>query len=81
MSNKTSTMLQGCIFTVLSLGTAYFYYTLMPKSDYMLLHLTTPEQNQLWLNIYKHMKTKCHVGFLIGMVGYFFLAYGICPGK
>ncbi len=56
----------------------YFYYTLKPKSDYMLLHLYSAEQNKRWLDIYKHMKNRCHLGFVIGIVGAGFLGNGLC---
>lgn len=32
------------------------YYSLMPKSDYMLNHLETKKENQVWLEMYKRMK-------------------------
>ena len=51
----------------------YMYYTLSPKSDYMLNHLTTSKQNKAWLEMYKHMKFKYHSGFLFGILTYFFI--------
>ena len=67
-----------CLFVVIALGFNYAYYSLYPKSTYMLQHLTTKEQNQAWLNIYKEMKTRCMVGFLLGLVGYIILGMGTC---
>ena len=67
-----------CLFVVIALGFNYAYYTLYPKSTYMLQHLTSKEQNQAWLNIYKEMKTRCMVGFLLGLVGYIVLGIGSC---
>ena len=67
-----------CLFVVIALGFNYAYYSLYPKSTYMLQHLTTKEQNQAWLNIYKEMKTRCMVGFLLGLVGYIVLGIGSC---
>ena len=67
-----------CVFVVIALGFNYAYYTLYPKSTYMLQHLTNKEQNQAWLNIYKEMKTRCMVGFLLGLVGYIVLGIGSC---
>ena len=48
----------------------------MPKKDWMLNHLKTPEQNKQWLEVYKQMKFKWHFGFLIGLVGYGIMCYG-----
>lgn len=44
------------VFFGITLCTAVVYYFLMPKSDYMLNHLKTPEQTKAWLEIYKTMK-------------------------
>jgi len=38
----------------------------MPKSDYMLNHLKTQEQNKAWLEVYKEMQQKYIKGFLLG---------------
>jgi uncharacterized protein YacL len=67
-----------CLFVVIALGFNYAYYTLYPKSTYMLQHLTSKEQNQAWLNIYKEMKTRCMVGLLLGLAGYIILGMGTC---
>ena len=67
-----------CLFVVIALGFNYAYYSLYPKSTYMLQHLTNKEQNQAWLNIYKEMKTRCMVGLLLGLAGYIILGMGTC---
>jgi hypothetical protein len=56
---------------------SYFYYSLSPKSTYMLKHLYTREQNDRWLDIYKEMKNCSIEGFLIGIIAYFILFAGI----
>lgn len=38
----------------------------MPKSDYMLNYLKTPEENKKWLDVYKTMKFRYFYGFIIG---------------
>ena len=40
----------------------------MPKSDYMLNHLQTLEENKKWLDIYTTMKYKYFIGFVLGML-------------
>lgn len=73
--NNTTTI---CTVVMISGFTNYFYYTLMPKSDYMLLHLHCKEQREKWLAMYKHMKSRCHIGFIIGLIGAGFLGNGLC---
>ena len=63
-----------CVFVVIALGVNYLFYSLHPKSTYMLLHLTSQQQNEAWLNIYKEMK----LGLLLGVVGYILLGNGLC---
>ena len=67
-----------CLFIVIALGFNYLYYTLSRKSRYMLESLNTPEQVKAWLEIYKHMKNRVHMGVVLGLVGYLILAYGMC---
>lgn len=67
-----------CVFVVIALGTNYLFYSLHPKSTYMLLHLTSQQQNEAWLNIYKEMKLRSKLGLLLGLVGYILLGNGLC---
>ena len=57
-----------CIFIAIVLGFAYLHYTIMPKSDYMLNHITNQEQAKAWLEIYKAMKKKCYTGMILGVL-------------
>lgn len=47
----------------------YFYYTLTPKSDYILNHTNSPEQVKAWLQMYKEMQYNYHMGIALGIVG------------
>jgi uncharacterized protein YacL len=67
-----------CLFVVIALGFNWGYYLLYPKSTYMLSHLNSAVQNDAWLRIYKEMKLRCHVGLLLGIVGYLLLGMGWC---
>lgn len=67
------TLLTACILFV-----AFSYYSLMPKSDYMLNHLKTADQNKAWLEIYKTMKQRYMLGVLGGAVAAIPLAYAMC---
>ena len=74
---KTSDFSDICMFVVISSSVSYGYYTLTPKSTYMLQHIDTPEQINAWLEIYKTYKFKYTLGFTIGVVGYILLGYGL----
>jgi hypothetical protein len=64
---------RNCVIAATAAFIHYMYYTLTPKSDYILNHLNTPEQNKAWVEMYKHMKFRYHFGFLFGIVSYFFI--------
>lgn len=66
MKNKNQPIY--CIFIAIVLGVTYIHYTVMPKSTYMLEHITTAEQARAWLEIYKEMKMNCHIGMILGVV-------------
>jgi uncharacterized protein YacL len=46
----------------------YFYYMLIPKSDYLILHLNMPEQKKRWLDNYKFMQYYYNLGLLLGVI-------------
>jgi uncharacterized protein YacL len=58
--------------------TTVLFYLLMPKSDYMLNHLTTEKQIQAWLSIYKTMKSRYLIGFILGCIASIPLSYLFC---
>lgn len=66
------------LFMFITLGTAASYYTLMPKNDWMLNHLKTPEENKAWLNIYKTMKYRYITGFIFAAIATIPLANAFC---
>ena len=51
---------------------------LYPKTDYMAKYLETEKQRVAWLKIYKTMQFNYHFGFVLGLVGMFFVARAIC---
>ena len=67
-----------CLFVVIALGFNWCYYLLYPKSTYILNHLSSQNQVKSWLKIYKEMKLRCHVGLLLGVLGYIILGVGWC---
>lgn len=73
--NKVSNV---CIIGLITFLTNYLYYILIPKKDYMLLHLTDKEQIKRWLDIYKYMQFNYHVGFVIGIMSVCVFSYSFC---
>ncbi len=66
-----------CAFVLIAMSTSYYYYTLKPKSDYMLKHLINPKQVGAWLSHYNNMKKRYHIGFLITGMSYLTISYGL----
>lgn len=64
-----------CFVGAITFVTNYLFYILYPKSDYMLLHLTDKKQIVEWLNIYKKMQFKFHLGFVLGIIAVMILCY------
>lgn len=54
--------------------TNYFYYTLHPKTEWMLDNITDADQAKIWLDMYKHMKGYYHFGLLLGLIAVVILA-------
>ncbi len=52
----------------------YFYYTIYPKSDWMLNHVKTPEETKAWLKLYKELQKNYHVGLVLGLIAVGILA-------
>ena len=73
--NRTSNI---CQVLAISFTTNYFYYILYPKTDYMVKYLETEKQRNAWLKINKTMQFNYHFGFVLGLVGMFFVAKAIC---
>jgi hypothetical protein len=75
ISNKYHQM---STYLAITLVVTIFYYTLSPKSDYMLKHLKTPTENKAWLQIYKVMKNRYIVGFILGSLSSLPFSYVLC---
>ena len=77
-NNKSSTLPKICMIASITFVTNYLFYILYPKTDYMLLHLNDKTQIQGWLNIYKKMQFKFHLGFILGIIAVIIYSYGFC---
>lgn len=73
---KEKLSLFSMIFIVLATSfiTNYFYYTLYPKTDWMLNHITDPNQIKAWLIMYNNMQKYYHTGLLLGLISVVILA-------
>jgi hypothetical protein len=58
-----------CSIVAISFIVNYLYYTLSPKSDYLVNHLKNDHDRVLWTKMYRHMQYYFHLSFLIGLVG------------
>lgn len=77
---KTNLMSTGIICSVggITLLTCYLFYIIHPKSDYMILSLSKAEQREKWLDIYRHMQLKYHMGLAFGVIAAMFMAKSTC---
>ena len=66
------------LFLTITFVTAIIFYTVMPKSDYMLNYLKTPEEINKWLEVYKTMKTRYYTGFILGLLAAIPISYISC---
>jgi len=67
----------ACVFTIIVLGVNHLYYGVMPKSAYMLPNLTNQQQVEAWLNVYKEMKHRCVLGFILGAIAYLLIGSNV----
>lgn len=66
------------LFFAITLIVTLVYYTLMPKSDWMLNHLKTQKETKAWLEVYQNMKTRYVIGFILGTLAAIPLGNSLC---
>lgn len=59
----------GCIYATITLGVQAFYYLLTPKSTYMVQHLTSQQQLDLYAAANRTMQWRGIMGLLLGFLG------------
>ena len=64
-----------CTVITICFLTNYFYYMLHPKTDWMLIHMSSPSEIQAWLQMYREMQYNYHAGLALGIVGVGVLAF------
>jgi uncharacterized protein YacL len=74
-NDKFSRYTTLCTFIIIMFVVQIGVYMFTPKKDYILKHMKTGAQTELWLNVYNEMKNKYHFGFLGGLIGYGALCY------
>jgi len=57
-----------CYMIAVSYVFMFFYYILIPKSDYLIVHLNTEEQKKIWLTNYRLMQRNYYIGLLFGII-------------
>lgn len=67
-----------CTCVSLSYIVMYFYYTLSPKMDLMVVQLDKKEARVAWQEYYTTMKNKYHISMLLGFVFVSLLNSGLC---
>lgn len=67
-----------CTSVSLSYIVMYFYYTLSPKMDLMVVQLDNKEARLAWQQYYTTMKNKYHISMLLGFVFVSLLNSGLC---
>lgn len=67
-----------CTSVSLSYIVMYFYYTLSPKMDLMVVQLDKKEARLAWQLYYTTMKNKYHISMLLGFVFVSLLNSGLC---
>ena len=67
-----------CTVLAISFTINYFYYTLYPKSDYMVRYLDSRDEREAWLKIYRSMQFSYHASFALRLVGMLFIGNAFC---
>ena len=74
----TNSFHKTTLFLLIVMSVSLLYYMMMPKSDYMLNHITTEKENKAWLHVYKTMKNRYLIGFLLGALASVPLSNAYC---
>ena len=80
-SMGTNTKILACSNTLVFFLVQYFVYSLYPKKNWMLNHISEKKDIKAWLEMYKSMKKKWHYGLIIGLLGYLFINYNMLKYK
>ena len=77
-SNFNNNFHKITFFILVILLTGVVFYTLMPKSNYMLNYVSSNSESKAWLEMYKTMKYRYNIGFILGSLASIPLANSFC---
>jgi phosphotransferase system glucose/maltose/N-acetylglucosamine-specific IIC component len=72
---KMGTCAMVCLTIFVAFITNYFYYTLSPKTKWMLNSIEDPEQTKAWLQMYRTMQLYYHGSLVLGLIAVGVLAF------
>ena len=67
-----------CMIAAITFSVNYFYYILSPKSDWMVLHLKSGEETKAWLDVYRSMQYRYHIGLILGILAVVAFGNAMC---
>jgi uncharacterized protein YacL len=73
--NPMSVTSMVCLAITISFFVNYFYYSLSPKTDWVLNHISGEKDVKAWLGMYRTMQWHYHSAFMVGLVGVGVLAF------
>lgn len=76
-----SNISKACLYAVVVMSTAHFYYLLSPKKDYIIKHLDNKVQIELWHKLYQDMQSKQYKGYIFGIFGFILIILGLNMSK
>lgn len=71
MITNIQSKLKFCISGIIILFFTSVIYYILPKSTYMIKHLTTKKQKEAWMNVSSNFIKKKISGFLLALIVYF----------
>ena len=81
IKKKVTNKMVMCTVLTVTLVTNYLYYILAPKSDWIILYLDSMKEREGWLDIYRTMQVRYHMGLVFGLVAVTAFANGGCYFK
>ena len=73
--NKITIWTIVCMTGAITFTSNYLFYILSPKSTYMIKNLKNKKQINAWLEIYRTMQVKYHLGLVFGVIAIMIFAY------
>ena len=80
LKEKTFSINSLCVFMALMFSFKNLFYLLSKKSKYMVTSLNNEKQRRAWLEIYKNMQYRYHMGIFVGLIGVIIISISYCKG-